>query len=522
MSRMIARIVVALCLLPTRVQAVIPSVIVEGPLPATEGNRPWNASIDRIQPLDVAALGYIEEEYFISGRANVYDWDQNGRPAIKAEGAQYVTRILIRKPKDRTSSSGTVWINPSNPTLGVDMDGLWGCCSSFLSHRGDVVVNITFKPASMRAMKAVNPQRYERLSMPDPISAEKRCDLNAIPKLDVSVQYIEGQEDGLAWDIFTQVAYLIKNGKSESPLSGYKVSRVYGFGYSQDANYLRTYLNDFQNNALSIYGEAGMYDGFLLAAGTRTVPINQCSTRARDTRVKSGGVPVITASTEADANPKLPGLPDGRSAWRPDSNKPNDRYRHYDIAGAVHLGSSVYRTMPRLDVVGRLRDISPRAVHAIEQVSSGMAENYATPEVQQYDFLTAMMENLDTWSRTGRSPPPGSRFKLGPDGNIGLDSNGNAASGLRSPDITVPLGTFTLRGPASVPLGFLNYSYTPFPQEKLRNLYPTHASYMRKVQKEADKLLRARLITEQAHEEILRKAESRAALFFIGPRPHRE
>src|SRR6186713_1230802 len=56
---------------------------------------------------DLAKAGYIEEEYYLSGVA----------PAVTAAGetlfhAPYVTRILVRKPKDPARFNGTAIIEP--------------------------------------------------------------------------------------------------------------------------------------------------------------------------------------------------------------------------------------------------------------------------------------------------------------------------------------------------------------------------------------------------------------------------
>lgn len=488
-------------------QIVVPQV--RGPIASNPTSAPWNASIDRIVPLEVGALGYVEEEFFVTGRASVYDWDADGRPAVKASGASYTTRILVRRPQDPRTFSGTVWINPSNPTLGADMDGLWGCCSAFLSTRHDIIVNVTFKPTTVRALKAIHRDRYEALTLPSPLAAAQRCDLASLAKLDVSMDYLPDQEDGLAWDLFTQIAKLVKAGGAGAPLSGYRISRVYGYGYSQDANYLRTYLNSFHGNARKLYGEASPFDGFLLVGGTRTIPINQCSRRSDQTSAQGDGAPVITVSTEADANPQLPGLPSGRSAWRPDSDKATDRYRHYDLAGTTHVGSVVYATMPSLRTVGDLGSLAPHAVAAIKAVTKAVAEQRPIHEIQQYYFITAMMGNLDDWSRKDRSPPAGTRFTVDAREEIVLDANGNAASGLRGPDITVPVATYALRGPAAPPLGFLTYAYQPFSPEKLASLYPSHDAYVARVSTDATRMVADRTLSAEGARALIDAAQAR-------------
>ena len=55
---------------------------VEGPIAVTENSHPFCAMEYSRTPLHVADYGYVEEEYFLSGRANVYDTDDNDRIRI--------------------------------------------------------------------------------------------------------------------------------------------------------------------------------------------------------------------------------------------------------------------------------------------------------------------------------------------------------------------------------------------------------------------------------------------------------
>ena len=53
-------------------------------------------------PEDLGKQGYVEEEFFVSGKANVYDWPASGGPAvIKSSDAPYTTRVLVRRPAIR-------------------------------------------------------------------------------------------------------------------------------------------------------------------------------------------------------------------------------------------------------------------------------------------------------------------------------------------------------------------------------------------------------------------------------------
>src|SRR6266542_2327242 len=69
---------------------------VMGPIPVTATSVPLMAS-NKLQTLvDLPKAGYIEEEFFITGRANIYDWAANGGVTVKTPNAPYTTRIMLR------------------------------------------------------------------------------------------------------------------------------------------------------------------------------------------------------------------------------------------------------------------------------------------------------------------------------------------------------------------------------------------------------------------------------------------
>src|SRR5689334_20238 len=54
-------------------------------------------SADRyLYPYNLAKAGYTEEEYLVSGTANVYDWGSDAKPVVKTPNAPYGTRIRVR------------------------------------------------------------------------------------------------------------------------------------------------------------------------------------------------------------------------------------------------------------------------------------------------------------------------------------------------------------------------------------------------------------------------------------------
>lgn len=88
-------------------------------IPQTDVSHAFLGAKERME-----AAGYNEEEYFLSGHANVYDWVGASRDVrVVAGPTNYVTRILVRRPKDSAKFSGNVELNILNASLGVDRGG---------------------------------------------------------------------------------------------------------------------------------------------------------------------------------------------------------------------------------------------------------------------------------------------------------------------------------------------------------------------------------------------------------------
>ena len=71
-------VVAGICALaaPAAARTAIPRVV--GPLPVTANSYPFGAADHQLVPEDLGRQGYVEEEYLVSGNANVYDWPAAG------------------------------------------------------------------------------------------------------------------------------------------------------------------------------------------------------------------------------------------------------------------------------------------------------------------------------------------------------------------------------------------------------------------------------------------------------------
>jgi hypothetical protein len=110
----------------TTVSAQVPSPILEGPI--TAGNpAPFIASTT----IDLAQVGYMQEEFFISGTASAY----TSTTALTSDGlwtavtpgatAAYKTRLVVNRPVSRKKFNGTVLVEWLNVSGGVDASPDW-------------------------------------------------------------------------------------------------------------------------------------------------------------------------------------------------------------------------------------------------------------------------------------------------------------------------------------------------------------------------------------------------------------
>src|SRR5688572_13347910 len=132
-TRLVTLVALFLALAPllAHAQAVLnPSVT--GPVPAlTPGdpsrNYPWFATF-----VDLASVGYVEEEFFFSGIA---------------AGVQYTSRMLVRRPASTERFNGTVLIEWLNVTSNYDWDSNWNRMKSEILRSGYAWVGVSAQRA---------------------------------------------------------------------------------------------------------------------------------------------------------------------------------------------------------------------------------------------------------------------------------------------------------------------------------------------------------------------------------------
>ncbi|MEO8096613.1 MAG: alpha/beta hydrolase domain-containing protein [Acidobacteriota bacterium] len=324
--------------------AATPIPTVRGPLPVTAASYPFGAADHAMMPEDLKAEGYIEEEFLISGTANVYDWQQIGPATVRAANAPYTTRVLVRRPISRNRFSGNVAVEMLNPSNRFDLNIGWGISRKEFMRKGDAWVGITAKPIAVDALKTFNPERYKDLSWnnPVPLSDPRNCTQLANDSQRTT-------ENGLVWDMNTQTGAWLRSRDKSNPLAygvaergTHPVTHLFAWGFSQVGGFLATYANAIHPLDVKANGKP-MFDGYLIGTPVISTAINQCAGAigATDPRrqVHNTGVPVIRVMTQSDYLLAI-------AARQPDSDSATEKFRNYELAGAGHATPNEL-TIPR-------------------------------------------------------------------------------------------------------------------------------------------------------------------------------
>ena len=478
----------------------IPQVV--GPLPVTESSHLFGGAAWQLQPQDLAAHRYVEEEYLVSGKANVYDWGADNKAVVRTADAPYTTRMIVRRPINPARLSGTVVVEPLNPSNLFDLNIGWAISGDQFMRNGDVWVGFTSKPVAVQALKKFDSARYGSLSWANPLPLDDPRNCTSIQTIvDPPAVWSRTTDDGLVWDIFSQIGTWLKSDAASNPLAAgpgarraSRVDREYGFGYSQTGSMMITYINAIHPRVVADEGKS-IYDGFLVAtAGGRFIgaaPLNQCTPvpALGDPRrsLRNAGVPVIQMMSQSDY---LIGI----ASRQPDGDTPPDLYRHYEMAGAAHATPDelLYSARPA-DILAAGREVPPMSCN------EGPRSRFPNRI-----FIDAALQNLDLWSRYGVPAPPG-RDILVENGQPVLDRFGNVLGGLRSPYLDVPTSTW-FASSTGASFCFIAGHEVPFDQSTLHELYPTHGKYVSAVAQDTHQLVAERYITRTDGQQLLRDA----------------
>jgi Alpha/beta hydrolase domain len=457
----------------------VPIPRVTGPIPVTADSYPLMAASKLQDVVDLAARGYVEEEFFVSGTANVYDWASDGGLTVKTPNAPYTTRILVRRPSDPARFSGNVIVEMGNNARRYDWVFTWSLSYEHFMENGDAWVLLTYVPAAVDSLKQFNAGRYAPLSFANPVPA-----VACAPDRPAS-----SSEEGLRWDMISQVGALLKSGAPSTPLAGFRVQRLYATSHGGE---LPTYISAVHPHAKLSSGQS-VYDGFVVHRYAGLARINQCAAApaANDSRqiTKNSGVPVIRIVSQTDVLGTF-------QRRRPDSDERGDSYRLYEVAGAAHADAYFYRHIPSLKDQTAAGTQAFPAQWPFAEVCTPPIPLAETPVMR--NVVNAAFANLDRWVRDGTPAPRAERVAVKnggtPQAAIVTDEFGNAVGGVRTPYLDVPTATYYATTPGPGTCGNLAHVNT-FTWERLESVYGGYAKYATKFNQAVDALGRDRWLT---------------------------
>jgi Alpha/beta hydrolase domain len=238
---------------------------------------------------DLAAAGYVEEEFFFEGDATAYAADgelaQNGLWTIRPDTtAAFRSRFIVRRPVSAATFSGTVVVEWLNVSAGADGDPDWGYSHREILRAGHAWVGVSAQAVGVSGgasildsvpaaggLVAADPARYGTLIHPG---------------------------DRFAFDIFTQAATAVVNPAGPDALGGLEPTQIIAIGESQSAFFLTSYIN-------GVHPLVQLFDGFLVHSRANFAPSFETGEIDRSIDVAYNirtdlDDPVLIFSTETD------------------------------------------------------------------------------------------------------------------------------------------------------------------------------------------------------------------------------
>lgn len=476
-------IVSALLCLPVSAADVVMVPKSSGAIANTAKSMPFGMESKTFAPVDLAKHGYVEEEFILSGAANVYDWASDGSVSVRTANAPYTNRVLVRRPASNSKFSGTVVVEISNAARRFDWDMMWGYVGDHIVERGDAWVGLTL-PQAIDSLKKFDDDRYGALSMANPTPGA------ACPG--AAKGGPAAFEEGLRWDYYSQTAAALKSNMPGQPMAGMNVKNVI---LTTQAGDIVSYIDIFHDRARLASGKP-LYDGYLVRGLPRPAKLSQCAPAipAGDARqkIKDIDVPVMNVAAQGE-------VPEGLRMRKDDSDAIGSRYRLYEIAGAAHIDWFAYRSMPSM----------------AEQNAIGLAQGTVEwpfnikcePEIPLSkhellrDAFNGALGNLEDWLTKGVAPPKAPRLETGTSGELVLDEFGHAEGGVRSPWVDAPVATYTMGSPGPATCRELG-TIKPFDAGRIAQLYPSTKDYTAKVNASVDKAAKQKYFTESAAKQM--------------------
>ena len=437
-------------------QSADPAATITGPIPATaKTGDPSHGFVFSPAAPDLAAHGYVEEEFFIAGTANRYTRPDMATAEVVDGGHPYTTRFVVRRPTSPAAFNGTVVVEWNNVTAGRDLDIDWFQSWPHFVRAGYAWVGVSAQRVGVDALREWSPARYGTL--------------------DVTHEGIVGRDE-LSYDIFSAVGRAVRAGGDT--MGGLAVERVIATGHSQSAGRLAVYLN-------TVHPIDPVYDGVVVHGG---------GGRIRDDL----DVKVWKLLAETDLGRQA-------SIRQPDT----DRFRSWEVAGSSHV--DIFFAVESAKVGAVMNGRSEADALAGLPAAGELSGRCDMPEYSRVPFryvMNAAYDHMVRWIEGGVAPPtapPVDAESVGPPTVFARDGRGNATGGIRLAAHAVPTA---MNAGQNTGQGFCRLfgAHEPFDAATLAGLYPSHDAYVTAVREVAEENVAAGYILEADAAETVRVA----------------
>lgn len=434
------------------------------------GDGAFVGSADQLPP----DAGVVEHEYVASGRATSYEpvgeLTGDGKWTFRAgKKADYRTRVLVREPADPAAASGVVLVEWLNVSGGLDADPEYQALREEIVREGHTWVGVSAQQIGVeggpvavtvdipgaadfvgKGLKKIDPVRYGSLRHPG---------------------------DAYAYDIYTQIARAVR-ARSTTP------GPVLAVGESQSAFALVTYVDGVQPLTHA-------FDGFFVhSRGAAPLALPEDGKPADIAGSLFGtpttfrtdtDVPIFDLQTETD----VAGILGSAFARQPDT----DLFRLWEVAGTGHadrhlLGGST------ADLIDCGPPVNDGPLHVVAK---------------------AAFRHFVAWVQDGVAPPSATQITYSGDG-VERDGDGIVLGGLRTPPVDVPVRVLSgAPGREDDAVCLLFGSTLPVSKDRLAELYPDRATYVRMYDAAVDDVIAAGYVLEEdraaleqyRHEELV-------------------
>lgn len=476
-------------------------------IPSAEGEHPFAAAAEKCC---FDQIGYVEDEYFMSGTANIYEEDMAQNPVISIPDAPYTTRLLVRRPADAAAFSGNIVIEVLNATAMIDIDRMWVNSWQFFTRNGDIYIGITSKGQVVDALKRFSPERYAPINWanPDP-SRTPLPEVKGNPML-----FLPQYESGLFWDMLIDLARLLRTRDAKNPLAGYGDAHLFLTGWSQSGGYIARILHSFAYQP-EIEKEGPLFDGYLLAGcAASDAPMNAYSSAFRFAKggipqgsVLGGKEPVIAVNTESENR---------YAFWYGDFDEPEFKFRTWQIPASSH--DTAYNLMEYYEGYQR-EDLGRIGITNVWEGCEG------EPMDCPYEpIFAAAFYHLYHWAVKGIPAPHAPKIAtrisprpLAASGFFGstavnvTDAFGNAIGGIRHPAVDCPTGAYfssSKRADGSMQEMFGHV--IPFTPQFLKELYGSLAQYRKLAAESTGRAVAAGYVLPEDRDSLIERVTATA------------